>query len=110
MVLSYAYFDFIGGQSLFYGNYHLKNFLFDSLSMMVFIGVSLTLNHVLIRIFHPLEHYLDKLLLYSLLLLAVNTIMALIYTSIDEIPQQDSSKSTYVFSLIATFVSSIHTN
>lgn len=36
--------------------------------------------------------------------------MALIYTSIDGIPQQDSSKSIYVFSLIATFVSSIHAN
>lgn len=45
-----------------------------------------------------------------MLLLAANTIMALIYTSIDGIPQQDSSKSIYVFSLIATFVSSIHAN
>lgn len=36
--------------------------------------------------------------------------MALIYTSIDGIPQQESSKSIYVFSLIATFVSSIHAN
>ena len=110
MVLSCAYFDIIGGQSPFDGNYHLENFVLDGLSMMVFIGVSLTLNHILIRIFHPLEHYLGKLLVYSLLLLAANTIMALVYTSIDGIPQQDSSKSIYVFSLIATFVSSIHAN
>lgn len=110
VALSCAYFDIIGGQLLFDGNYHLKNFLFDSLSMMVFIGVSLTLNRVLIRIFHPLEHYVGKLLLYSLLLLSANTIMALTYTSIDGIPQQDSPTSIYVFSLIATFVSSIHAN
>lgn len=50
LMLSYVYFDIFDQQSLFDGNYHLKNFVFDILSMMVFIGVSLTLNRVLIRI------------------------------------------------------------
>ncbi len=50
LMLNYVYFDIFDQQSLFDGNYHLKNFVFDILSMMVFIGVSLTLNRVLIRI------------------------------------------------------------
>lgn len=50
LMLSYVYFYIFDQQSLFDGNYHLKNFVFDILSMMVFIGVSLTLNRVLIRI------------------------------------------------------------
>lgn len=50
LILSYVYFYIFDQQSLFDGNYHLKNFVFDILSMMVFIGVSLTLNRVLIRI------------------------------------------------------------
>lgn len=50
LMLNYVYFDIFDQQSLFDGNYHLKNFVLDILSMMVFIGVSLTLNRVLIRI------------------------------------------------------------
>lgn len=50
LMLNYVYFDIFDQQSLFDGNYHLNNFVFDILSMMVFIGVSLTLNRVLIRI------------------------------------------------------------
>lgn len=50
LMLNYVYFDIFDQQSLFDGNYHLKNFVFDILFMMVFIGVSLTLNRVLIRI------------------------------------------------------------
>ncbi|MFA6718415.1 MAG: histidine kinase [Prevotella sp.] len=110
MVLSYVYFNFIELGQLTDPSYRWKDFLVDGLSMLVFIGVSLIFNWIFISLFQPLQHYLGKLFLYSVLLLIVNTIVATLYSMVWDMPQQEYIKSIYMFSLVATFISSIHAN
>jgi hypothetical protein len=110
MVLSYGYFSIISQEPVFGDHYQVMDFVRDCSSMVVFIGISFVLNRLFIYLFQPLEHYLGKMFLYSLLLLAVNTLVASLYASIDDISHEEYVASVYVFSLIATFISGVHAN
>ena len=81
--------------------------------MAVFLCVSLLFNHLFIRLFQPLQHYRSKLFLYAILLLATNTIAAILLTKgmvliWGGLPRQEYIKTVYLFSLVATFISGIH--
>lgn len=110
MVLSYAYSNFMELGQFTDPSYRWQDFLVDSSSMLVFIGVSLIFNWLFIRLFQPLQHYLGKLFLYSVLLLIVNTIVATLYSMAWGLPRQEYIKSVYMYSLVATFISGIHAN
>lgn len=96
-------------------NYTLYDLFADETIMAVFLCVSLLFNHLFIRLFQPLQHYRSKLFLYAILLLATNTIVAILLTKgmvlmWGELPRQEYIKMVYLFSLVATFISGIHAN
>lgn len=93
--------------------YTLYDLFTDGAIMAVFLCVSLLFNHLFIRLFQPLHHYRSKLFLYAVLLLATNTIAAILLTKgmiliWGELPRQEYIKTVYLFSLVATFISGIH--
>ncbi len=110
MVLSNCYFCLVEQVPVvhLYNQWH--ELVIDGLSMMIFVGISLIFNRIFIRLFQPLQHYLGKLMVYSVMLLLVNTCVATLYSSIWDLPHQEYTKSIYIFSLIATFISGIHAN
>jgi sensor histidine kinase YesM len=110
IVICFGYFSFIEQAPLSDYEYSWGEFLFDSSTMLVFIALSLTFNRLFIHLFKPLQHYLGKILLYSIMLLLVNTLIATLYTTLGDIPRQEYAINIYVFSLIATFISGIHAN
>lgn len=110
ILLSCGYFSIIAQEPMFGDHYKVMDFVRDCSSMIAFIGISLVLNRLFIYLFQPLKHYVGKMFLYSLLLLAVNTLVASLYASIDEISHDEYVASVYVFCLIATFISGVHAN
>ena len=110
LALCSGYFSFIDQAPIPGKEYSWSEFLFDSTTMLVFLAISLTFNRLFIHLFQPLQNYLGKLLLYSVILLLVNTLIATFYTSLGDIPRQDYASNIYIFSLIATFISGIHAN
>ena len=110
MVLSNSYFCLIEQVPVLHLYNQWQELVIDGISMMVFVGLSLVLNRIFIRLFQPLQHYLGKMMVYSVLLLLVNTFVATLYSSIWDLPHQEYTKSIYIFSLIATFISGIHAN
>ncbi|GAB6976297.1 hypothetical protein JCM15124A_12040 [Prevotella falsenii] len=93
--------------------YSLSDFLSDGAVMAAFLCVSLLFNHLFIRLFQPLHHYRSKLFLYAVMLLATNTLAAILLTKgmvliWGELPRQEYIKTVYLFSLVATFISGIH--
>lgn len=93
--------------------YTLYDFFIDSAIMAAFLCVSLLFNHLFIRLFQPLQHYRAKLFIYSILLLATNTLAAVLLAKSmnimwGELPRQEYIKMVYLFSLVATFISGIH--
>lgn len=99
----------------FKGSYTVYDFLSDGMVMVVFLSISLLFNHLFIRWFRPLQNYRYKLFLYSILLLATNTLMAVLITQgmiiiWGNLPRQEYIKTVYLFSLVATFISGIHAN
>lgn len=54
MALSFVYFSIIEKEPLFSAEYSWRYLLYDSLSMLLFIGISLIMNGLFIRIFKPL--------------------------------------------------------
>ncbi len=93
--------------------YTLYDLFADGTIMAVLLCVSLLFNHLFIHLFQPLQHYRSKLFLYAILLLATNTIAAILLTKgmvliWGELPRQEYIKTVYLFSLVATFISGIH--
>lgn len=115
LAVSFIFMDVLnyGDTADFETDYTLSNLLIDGAIIAVFLCVSLLFNHLFISLFQPLHHYRSKLFLYAVLLLATNTIAAILLTKgmvliWGELPRQEFIKTVYLFSLVATFISGIH--
>lgn len=114
-LVSFIFLDVLGYGDV--GDTHYAYTLFDLFTdgtiMAAFLCVSLLFNHLFISFFQPLQHYRSKLFVYAALLLATNTIAAILLTKgmiliWGELPRQEYIKTVYLFSLVATFISGIH--
>lgn len=95
--------------------YTWGDFCFDGIAMGVLIAISMLLNAIFIHVFNPLQDYRGRAFLYSVLLLAMNVLASLfIMTTTEwiwgEMPHNEFVNCTYMYCLVATFVSSIHAN
>ena len=105
--------DFIRG---IWTDYTWTDFFFDCLSMGVLIALSMVLNALFIRFFKPLQDYRGRAFLYSILLLTMNVAVSMFIMKstvwlIGEMPPHNEFVNcTYMYCLVAVFVSNIHAN
>lgn len=95
--------------------YTLYDFLSDITVIAGYLSISLLFNYLFIRLFQPLQHYRNKMFLYSILLLVTNLLTAILTTKVltliwGALPRQEYIKAVYLFCLVSTFISGIHAN
>lgn len=95
--------------------YSLDDFISDSLSMIVFLSVSFLFNKLFMRVIRPLQNYKGQMVLYSVLLLSANLLVAFLMMKTTTLywgalPRQEFYQSVYILCMIATFVSSVQAN
>ena len=96
--------------------YTWGDFCFDGISMGVLIALSMLLNALFISLFKPLQDYRGRVFLYSILLLVMNVAVSMFIMKctvwiVGELPSHNEFVNcTYMYCLVAVFVSSIHAN
>lgn len=107
------------GSDFFHGiwsDYTWGDFCFDGISMGVLIALSMVLNALFIHLFKPLQDYRGRAFLYSVLLLAMNVAVSMFIMKSsawivgEKLPHNEFVNCTYMYCLVAVFVSSIHAN
>lgn len=107
------------GSDFFHGiwsEYTWGDFCFDGISMGVLIALSMVLNALFIHLFKPLQDYRGRAFLYSVLLLAMNVAVSMFIMKSsawivgEKLPHNEFVNCTYMYCLVAVFVSSIHAN
>ena len=99
-----------------WSGYTWGDFCFDGISMGVLIALSMLLNALFISLFKPLQDYRGRVFLYSILLLAMNVAVSMFIMKctvwiVGELPSHNEFVNcTYMYCLVAVFVSSIHAN
>lgn len=99
-----------------WADYTWSDFCFDGVSTGVLIALSMVLNTLFIRLFKPMQDYRWKALLYSVLLLAMNVTVSMLIMKItvwiggETPPHNEFVNCTYMYCLVAVFVSSVHAN
>lgn len=99
-----------------WNSYTWSDFCFDGISMGVLIALSMVLNALFIHLFKPLQDYRGRAFLYSVLLLAMNVVVSMFIMKctvwiVGEVPPHNEFVNcTYMYCLVAVFVSSIHAN
>lgn len=99
-----------------WSGYTWGDFCFDGISMGVLIALSMLLNALFISLFKPLQDYRGRVFLYSILLLVMNVAVSMFIMKctvwiVGELPSHNEFVNcTYMYCLVAVFVSSIHAN
>lgn len=99
-----------------WADYTWSEFCLDGVSTGVLIALSMVLNTLFIRLFKPMEDYRGKALIYSVLLLAMNVAVSMLIMKItvwiggETPPHNEFVNCTYMYCLVAVFVSSVHAN
>lgn len=99
-----------------WSNYTLGEFCFDVISTGVLIALSMLLNALFIRLFKPLQDYRGRAFLYSVLLLAMNVTVSIfimkctVWIVGEGLPHNEFVNCTYMYCLVAVFISNIHAN
>ena len=99
-----------------WSGYTWGDFCFDGISMGVLIALSMLLNALFIFLFKPLQDYRGRVFLYSILLLVMNVAVSMFIMKctvwiVGELPSHNEFVNcTYMYCLVAVFVSSIHAN
>lgn len=105
--------DFIQGV---WGDYTWGDFCFDGVSMGVLIALSMVLTSLFLHLFKPMQDYWGRALLYSILLLAMNVAVSMfimkttVWIGGEKPPHNEFVNCTYMYCLVAVFVSSVHAN
>lgn len=99
-----------------WADYTWSDFCFDGVSMGVLIALSMVLNVLFLYLFKPMQDYRGRALLYSVLLLAMNVTVSILIMKItawvggEMPPHNEFVNCTYMYCLVAVFVSSVHAN
>lgn len=105
--------DFIQGV---WNGYTWGDFCFDGVSMGVLIALSMVLTSLFLHLFKPMQDYWGMAFLYSILLLAMNVVVSMFIMTItiwiggEKPPHNEFINCTYLYCLVAVFVSSVHAN
>ena len=105
--------DFIQGV---WNGYTWGDFCFDGVSMGVLIALSMVLTSLFLHLFKPMQDYWGRAFLYSILLLAMNVVVSMFIMTItiwiggEKPPHNEFINCTYLYCLVAVFVSSVHAN
>lgn len=118
-IFGYGSANYPDGGNVFEGawrDYSWGDFCFDGVAMGVLIALSMVFNAYFIHLFKPLQDYRGRAFLYSVLLLAMNVAVSMFIMKCtswiwgEEPPHNEFVNCTYMYCLVAVFVSSIHAN
>lgn len=105
--------DFIQG---IWSDYTWGDFCFDGISMGVLIALSMMLNSLFLHLFKPMQDNWGRAFLYSILLLAMNVAVSMfimkttVWIGGEQPPHNEFVNCTYMYCLVAAFISSVHAN